>query len=251
MVVYFSGTGNSRYCAKMLASKLNDELTDAGAIIKSGARAELIGSRPWVFVAPTYAWQMARVFADFIRSGSFSGSRDAYFVLTCGGETGNAAESLKSLCKDKDFCFMGMLEVPMPENYVAMFAVPGEEKCAKMLAEARPLLEQAAERIKENQHFPEKKVSAADKLKSGPINKGFYAGFISAKKFWVTEACVGCGKCAQSCVLNNIDVQNGRPVWGSSCTQCMACISGCPTGAIEYGKASRGKRRYQCEEYQE
>ena len=28
MIVYFSGTGNSRYCAQMLADKLEDELLD-------------------------------------------------------------------------------------------------------------------------------------------------------------------------------------------------------------------------------
>ena len=27
---------------------------------------------------------------------------------------------------------------------------------------------------------------------------------------------------------------------------CMACICGCPAEAIEYGKKSRGKPRYQC-----
>ena len=63
--------------------------------------------------------------------------------------------------------------------------------------------------------------------------------------------CVGCGKCAAVCVENNIRLRDGRPVWGDRCTHCMACICGCPAGAIEYGRASRGKPRYQCPEYRE
>ena len=43
-------------------------------------------------------------------------------------------------------------------------------------------------------------------------------------------------------------MQEGRPVWGNRCTHCMACISGCPARAIEYGSATRGKARYQCPE---
>lgn len=251
MVVYFTGTGNSRYCAQMIAHKLEDKLIDAAGFIKQGIAAELISGNPWIFVSPTYAWQMPRVFADFIRSTSFAGSGDAYFVLTCGGDIGNARAGIEKLCEEKGFHCKGVLEVPMPENYVAMFAVPDEATCDKMIAAAQPLVENAVEQIRKGEAFPLKKVGVMDKLKSSPINKGFYAGYVSAKKFCATDSCIGCGKCAQDCVLNNIVIENGRPVWGGSCTHCMACICGCPAQAIEYGKVSRGKRRYQCREYTE
>ena len=86
MIVYFTGTGNSRYCAQMLADKLDDEIVDAFHFIRNGIPAELISGKPWIFVAPTYGWQLPRIFVDFIRSGSFLGSKDAYFVMTCGSE---------------------------------------------------------------------------------------------------------------------------------------------------------------------
>ena len=49
------------------------------------------------------------------------------------------------------------------------------------------------------------------------------------------------------CPLNNITLQNGKPVWGQDCTHCMACICYCPTEAIEYSKKSLGKPRYHFE----
>ena len=58
------------------------------------------------------------------------------------------------------------------------------------------------------------------------------------------DKCVGCGKCAKMCPLNNIELKNSKPVWGKNCTHCMACICLCPTEAIEYGKKSVGKPRY-------
>ena len=36
MVVYFSGTGNSRYAAEFLAHRLGEELMDAGRRMKEG-----------------------------------------------------------------------------------------------------------------------------------------------------------------------------------------------------------------------
>ena len=61
-------------------------------------------------------------------------------------------------------------------------------------------------------------------------------------------ACIGCGKCVELCPLNNIHLENGKPVWGKNCTHCMACICYCPKEAIEYGKKSKGKPRYHFEE---
>ena len=97
------------------------------------------------------------------------------------------------------------------------------------------------------------------------MNAFFYRFIIKAGPFHSTSTCVGCGKCAAVCVENNIRLRDGRPVWGDRCTHCMACICGCPAGAIEYGRgaqgqprpqrasgrASRGKPRYQCPEYRE
>lgn len=47
--------------------------------------------------------------------------------------------------------------------------------------------------------------------------------------------------------LNNIRLENGKPVWGKNCTHCMACICYCPKEAIEYGEKSKGKPRYHFE----
>ena len=44
-----------------------------------------------------------------------------------------------------------------------------------------------------------------------------------------------------------IQLRENKPVWGRNCTHCMACICYCPTEAIEYGKKSIGKPRYQFE----
>ncbi len=249
MVVYFTGTGNSRYCAELLAHKLGDELMDSRPFIKNGIAAELISEKPWVFVGPVYAWQMAHVFVDFIKSGSFSGSREAYFVITCGGDIGAAGEYMRELCEEKGFSYMGTHPAVMPENYVAMFSVPDEETSGRIVKIAAHRLEKRAELIAKGEAFPPNKGGIKNKFLSGPVNNGFYKGFVNAKKFYTTDKCVLCGRCAELCPLNNISLSEGKVIWGDKCTHCMACICYCPTEAIEHGKASIGKRRYKCPEY--
>ena len=133
---------------------------------------------------------MANVLLEYIRSAQLTGSKDAYFVLTCGSEIGNAGQYAAQLCEELELNCKGVLEVVMPENYIEFY--------------------------------------------------------VKADAFFATHACIGCGACVEVCPLNNIHLNDGKPVWDKHCTHCMACICGCPTEAIEYGKRSKGKPRYRC-----
>lgn len=249
MIVYFSGTGNSKYCAQMLADKLEEELFDSFYHIKNGIAAELVSGTPWVFVSPTYCWQLPHVFEEFIRTARFEGCKEAYFVMTCGSDIGNAGQKIEKMCQEVGLNYRGVLPVVMPENYIAMFEVPQPELAKRIVLVAKRSLLKVVRTVRKGEHLPERKVNPADKFKSGPVNPIFYKLFVKAKPFYATDACVGCGKCEKVCVLNNISIKGGKPEWGNACTHCMACICGCPTEAIEYGKRSQGKPRYQCEEY--
>ena len=250
MVIYYTGTGNSRFTAQAISHMLGDELTDAGTYIKAGRKAHLSSQRPWVFVSPTYSWRIPRIFEAFIRNGRFIGSRQAYFVMTCGDDVGAAAKRLRAMCEEIGFVFMGLQPVIMPENYLAMFAVPEKDEAAAIIEEAKPVIKNAAELISAGQPFPAVRPGFFGKAKSGLVNSGFYSLCVNARAFRVTDACVGCGLCERLCPTNSITIENGRPVWGAGCTHCMACICRCPKEAIEYGKKSVGKPRYRCPEYE-
>lgn len=249
MVVYFTGTGNSRYIAQMIADKIGDNIIDAAEYIKGKREAKLISDRPWVFVAPTYSWRLPCVFERFILRGSFSNNKTAYFLMTCGDDIGNAGREIQKLCAKKGFIYMGVFPSVMPENYVAMFDVPDKAAAAKIIKMAESKLKDAIQFITEGKRFPETEHVFSDWLKTSVVNPMFYRFAVKAGPFHTTDACVGCGKCEQYCPLNNITLVNGKPQWGKNCTHCMACICKCPVEAIEYGNRSNGKPRYQCPEY--
>ena len=137
----------------------------------------------------------------------------------------------------------------MPENYIAMFDAPGEEVSEKIRRRAERGIKKACNLICEVQPLPDKKISILDRIKSGMVNKAFYSFSIKSKAFRTKAACNSCGKCAKNCPVGGIEMENGKPVWTGDCTHCMACICGCPKSAIEYGKRSVGKVRYQCPHY--
>lgn len=247
MVLYFTGTGNSRFVAEKIALSLGDGLLNIGEKIKNSDCKNLYDGQRFVFVVPTYAWRIPRLVENWIRKVSFSGSKKVWFVMDCGGEIGNAEKYLIALCKEKGFEYMGVCPIVMPENYVAMFSVPNESESKAIVERALPSIEKAAETIKAGKMFSKPRNNLYDRFMSGPVNKIFYSFFVKADSFFADEKCIGCGKCEKLCPLGNITIENKKPIWGKNCTHCMACICYCPTEAIEYGKKSKGKRRYRFE----
>ena len=246
MILYFSGTGNSEYVAGKIAAQIKDTLYSIRESIHKEERPEHFSGDRFIFVTPTYAWRIPKLVEAWIRKADFQAGAKAYFLLTCGSDTGNAGKYLKRLCVDMNLEYMGMMTVVMPENYIAMFRAPGEQESIQIIHKAEPVVKQAAASIEAGEKFSEEKISVIDRLKSGIVNDAFYPLFVKTDKFRAEDSCIGCGKCAAVCPLHNIKIVDGKPIWGKACTHCMSCICDCPMGAVEYGKASVGQERYHC-----
>lgn len=245
MVFYFSGTGNSQFVAVQIAKMIaDDEIISINQFLKAGKKATVQSKRPLVFVAPTYSWRMPRVVEQWIINTGFKGSRDAYFILTCGDGCGNASAYAEKLCAKKGMRFRGLAPVIMPENYLALFPTPSESESRIIIENAKPRIAALAKQIRSGKRFARPSVSIKERLESGPVNPLFYTFMTRDKGFSVSDHCISCKKCALRCPLNNIDMTNGKPVWKGTCTHCMACICGCPTKAIEYKSKSKGRRRH-------
>jgi ferredoxin len=243
MILFFSGTGNSKYVAKAIAEKTNDELVSINLLLKQGVSHRLESlSKPYVIVCPTYAWRIPRVITEFIKATDFSTQKEIYFVLTCGADTANAIGYVKRLCDEKGFILKGFTEIIMPDNYLIMYDSVTKEAANQITYKSIPHINEVARMIENGISFPS--FIAKQKVKSGIVNDIFYTVYVKAKGFYTTEKCVGCGKCEQFCPLNNIEINDGKPHWNAKCTHCMACICGCPTGAIEYKKKTQGKARH-------
>lgn len=247
MILYFSGTGNSKYAAEMIKEMIEDEVLSLNERIHARVNKKIETEKPLVFVTPVYAWRMPRLVEEWILKSKFCGNTKAYFVLTCGDSIGNAGAYLKKLCSKKKWCYMGCAEIVMPENYIAMFSAPSVKEAKRIILQADPWIQRTAELILNGKTLDKRKIRLKDRiLSSEAVNGGFYALCVKAKPFYATDNCVSCGYCTTVCPLNNIHMNKNKPEWDTKCTHCMACICKCPQKAIEYGKKTKGKERYVC-----
>ena len=250
MVLYFTGTGNSRYLARRIAEGLEMPLYDLNACIKAGNTAPVQTGRDVVLVTPTYAWRIPRVVSEWLGKTVLTGAERIWFVMDCGSEIGNAAKYNRQLAGQKNLRCMGTAQIVMPENYIAMFDAPHAAEAREIVQQAEPDIAGVIARLEAGQAFAAPRNTFYDRFMSGPVNPVFYRFFVKANAFQASSSCTGCGQCVRRCPMNNIRLENGKPVWGKECTHCMACICYCPAEAIEYGKKSLGKPRYQFEKLQ-
>lgn len=243
MILYFTGTGNSRFIAEKIEDRTGDDIVCLNGRIKEQNTKGLNDDR-FIFVVPTYAWRIPKVVREWIENTELKAGAKVWFIMDCGDGIGNAACYNRKLCKKKNWQYMGTMRIVMPENYIAMFNAPGREKADEIIMSSVPEIERAAAIIEDGIAFLEKKVTFSDWLLSAIVNPVFYSFIVKDKAFTVSPECSSCGLCEKLCPLNNVKIVDGKPKWNGNCTHCMACICHCPTEAIEYGEKSQGKNRY-------
>lgn len=120
MILYFSGTGNSRFVARKVAKITEDQILSLNEMLKSKVNVDLTQEERYIFVLPVYAGRIPRIIEEWIRKRDFNQEAEVYFLLTCGQTPFQSALYINRLCKDKHLNLIGFDFFVMPENYASL-----------------------------------------------------------------------------------------------------------------------------------
>ena len=79
MVLYYSGTGNSKYIAKCIASALETDCLNLNERIKTGDTSSVQTEENVILVTPTYAWRIPHIVSGWLGKSGI-GWRKAHLV---------------------------------------------------------------------------------------------------------------------------------------------------------------------------
>lgn len=103
MVLYFSGTGNSKFVTKIISQSTADELVSLNDRIKNKNCTPIYSEKPFVLVCPVYAGRIPRIVEEYILNTEFRGTNKIYFIVTCAQTPWITVKYAEKLCSKKNF----------------------------------------------------------------------------------------------------------------------------------------------------
>ncbi len=248
MVLYFSATGNSKYCAEKIANATANSLFSLNDAMKNGiTEIDFSGNKQIVIVSPVYDMGMSWAVKEYLESAVFQnvwGNVYICAVFTCGKSCGIAADEMREVLQQKHLWLDAAFSVCMPDTYIPIFPLASQEKQQEILAKAEGALASVISKI-QNRVSAFEMPPAAPKPMAKLIRKINIPKQKKTDHFWVKDTCIGCGLCEQVCPMNIIQIQDGKPVWKKDdCACCLGCIHRCPQQAIQYGNKTESRGRY-------
>lgn len=242
--VYFSGTGNTRYCVEAFVGEL-DPVGETFPVEEEDALEAVRVHDELVVGYPVQFSNLPKLLRDFVAENAsvWKGKR-VFIIATMGLFSGDGAGLLGRLLSRYGAVVTGGLHLKMPDSI-------GDERALKRSLTRNRELVRAAER---------KLKAAAQAYKDGrPPREGLglwshLAGLFGQRLYFRNKTraysdklkidqskCVRCGACAARCPMKNLIVQDGRVMPQGRCTMCYRCVSLCPAQAITL----LGKRVYE------
>ncbi len=231
--VYFSGTGNTRFCAERFVRKQGGR---AFPIEDKSAVSALAESSEIVLAYPIYYSNIPVIIRDFIKDNAalWHGKR-VFIIVTMGAFSGDGTGCSARILRKLGASITGGLHVKMPD------CIGDVKLLKKPLKKNKEIVEKAERKID----------GAAKKYRSGKpprdgLNAFAHIAGLFGQRLWFRGKtkdytqnpkidrgkCVGCGVCKQLCPMNNIQLENGKAAAGDKCTLCYRCFSKCPQKAI-------------------
>lgn len=233
--LYFSGTGNTRYCAEQFLKGYGGENT-LRAMEEQDAHRALEGDGPILVAYPIYYSTLPKLVNDFLtQNGPAFQGRTVFVLVTQGLFSGDGAGCAARLLKGYGAEIEGGLHVKMPDCI-------GDERVLKHgIEESRALVRAGGEKAR----AAGAAFRAGEPSRDGLSIASHAAGLLS-QRLWFSgktrhysdklnvhaAQCIGCGLCARLCPMENLTLVEGKAVPGQRCTMCYRCVNHCPGKAI-------------------
>ena len=186
MILYFSGTGNSRLAAEQLAVLMDEQEPQH----RTGSAAQPSGTGRIDIGSALYSWTLPHLVLSYLAQHQELNHNKLHAVMTCGGALGAGASITRQL-RSLGFERVNVHAVVMTTNYIPLHQVQSPEAAAQAIRAALDKLPGIAADIRHNRGAR----TSAFLAWGLPIAQGMYNRARRTWHFRATTQCIGCGLC--------------------------------------------------------
>lgn len=255
--IYFSGTGNTKYCVERLVKYIDGT---AAVLPLEGTAAPTAIAKTNVIVfgyCVQYADAPYFVKEFIIKNKRIWKGKNIFCVATMGGARGDSTWRTARLFKRYGAHVLGAMQIRMPDNVcdykekkedvppslekLYLEEVKHESDLKKRAEENRKLIKAANERILETVKDFKIGKYPKDGLGFGARVKGFFGQHLWHGNYTKgyndlikvnEDVCDGCRICIEQCPMHNFTLEDGKAHTNGKCTACYRCVNKCPKKAI-------------------
>lgn len=233
--IYFSGTGNTKFCIQKFVSFLGKDIKTI-SIEDKNALSEIKNNKNIILAYPIYYSNLPKIVSTFLvhNKNLFKGKRIfiiATMALFSGDGTGCSARLLKKFGAN----IIGGLHIKMPD------CISDVKLLKYSFDKNKRIIELAAKKLK----------LGAKGYKNGippqeGLNSFYHIAGLLGQRLWFynktrnytdklkidSSKCIGCNKCVLCCPMDNLNIVNHNATSQGKCTMCYRCINKCPQQAI-------------------
>lgn len=235
--VYFSGTGNTKYCINKFLEYYNENKENELYSIEDSSCIDKIKENNNIVLAyPIYYSDIPIIVRNFINNNKeIFRDKNIFIIATMGLFSGDGTGCSARLLKKYGANITGGLHLKMPD------CIGDVKTLKKTIEENKELVKNANLKIQK----------AVSNIKKGEYSKeglssiSHLAGLFGQRLYFYRKTyklkdklkinyskCISCGKCVSLCPMKNIIIKDNNPVTLGKCTSCYRCINNCPKKAI-------------------
>ncbi len=230
----FTGTGNTLRVCKTISSELTANGVESDIhLIQNVADINLVSDYDRIVIAhPVHGFNTPMPMLDFINSMPNTTAKTSVYIIRVSGEPlklNDAAGIVpKRILNKKGYNVKGEFRYIMPYNIIFKHS----DNMATRMENASKIKAKNDSLTIINDKVQLTNTNAFSRFVSFICKIEHSAMPVFGKHYKVTEACICCGLCEKLCPSNNINIKDGKPIFGKECVGCMACSFSCPHDAI-------------------
>ena len=245
IMLYFSGTGNSKYIAELFCRHMNAEChsIEEKLDFKSLTASETVIG----FCYPVYGSRVPRILREAVIR-NMEALRGKKLIIFCTQMyfSGDGARAFADIFPRGYVSVIYAEHFLMPNNICNAFVTPlaGERGIKKYITRAEKKMQIVCDEIT-NGVIKKRGFNPASRA-LGLMQGVFYPSLekLGMDRVWIDDNCTQCNLCVSVCPMNNFENENGKIMSKHNCTMCYRCINNCPRKAISVCFRGQVRKQY-------